>query len=119
MELVLTRPPPAATIPAMNPTGYKRVWTDQCEATEGIRASFGVEKALEYLIGEKLPTFLWYCKQDQQAVVELAAFITEIRRLFTSSEIDGYLVFLRRTKYRGHSGTGEERRRFARIRELL
>jgi hypothetical protein len=37
---------------------FHKIWIDQCAATEDIRESFGPEKALDYLIGEKLFTFL-------------------------------------------------------------
>ena len=32
-------------------------WVEQCEAAEGIEADYGTEKALGYLIGEKLLNF--------------------------------------------------------------
>jgi hypothetical protein len=33
---------------------FHKIWIDQCEATEGIREHFGLQNALDYLIGEKL-----------------------------------------------------------------
>ena len=37
---------------------FHKIWVDQCVATEGIRDHFGLESALDYLVGEKLFTFL-------------------------------------------------------------
>ena len=45
---------------------FHKIWIDQCAATEGIRERFGLEDALDYLIGEKLFTFLTASEQDPQ-----------------------------------------------------
>jgi hypothetical protein len=37
---------------------FHRIWVEQCEAAQGIREAFGLEKAIGYLIGEKLLNFL-------------------------------------------------------------
>ncbi len=34
------------------------MWTEQCDATTGIRNAFGTQQALNYLIGEKLLDFI-------------------------------------------------------------
>ena len=78
---------------------FHKIWTDQCAATEDIRESFGSEKALDYLIGEKLFTFLMASELDPEFAAEVPAFIEEIRRIFTSAEIRTYLDHLERTKY--------------------
>ena len=62
---------------------FHKIWIDQCAATEGIRERFGLEDALDYLIGEKLFTFLMASEQDRQFATELPAFVDEIRRIFT------------------------------------
>ena len=36
---------------------FHKIWIDQCAATEGIRDHFGLENALDNLIGEKLLMF--------------------------------------------------------------
>jgi hypothetical protein len=33
---------------------FHKIWQEQCEATRTIRERFGVENALDYLVGEKL-----------------------------------------------------------------
>jgi len=35
-----------------SPTDFHKVWIEQCAATEAIRERFGLENALDYLIGE-------------------------------------------------------------------
>ena|ERR1700733_5453525 len=78
---------------------FHKIWIDQCAATEDIRESFGPEKALDYLIGEKLFTFLMASEQDPEFAAEVPAFVDEIRRIFTTAEIRTYLGHLERTKF--------------------
>jgi hypothetical protein len=78
---------------------FHKVWIDQCAATEDIRESFGLKNALDYLIGEKLFTFLMASEQDAAFAAEVPAFIDQIRRIFTTEEIRAYLDRLERTKF--------------------
>ena len=80
-------------------TEYHKIWVEQCAATEDIRERFGLESALDYLIGEKLFSFVAASEQDPLFAQELADFVAEIRRLFTSAEIRAYLGHLERTKF--------------------
>jgi hypothetical protein len=36
---------------------FHKIWVQQCRATRGIKRRFGVESALDYLLGEKLLNF--------------------------------------------------------------
>jgi hypothetical protein len=78
---------------------FHKVWIDQCAPTEDIRESFGRGKALDYLIGEKLFTFLMASEQDPEFAAEVPAFVHEILRIFTAAEICAYLDHLERTKF--------------------
>lgn len=78
---------------------FHKIWMDQCEAAEGIRDHFGLENALEYLIGEKLFSFLMVSEQDADFAREIPAFVDEIRRIFTAAEIRDYLDHLERAKF--------------------
>ena len=78
---------------------FHKIWIDQCAATEDIRESFGPEKALDYLIGEKLLTFLRASEQEPEFATEVPAFVDEIRLIFTTAEIGTYLDHLERTKF--------------------
>ena len=82
-----------------SPIQSHKIWIDQCEATEGIRAHFGLENALDYLIGEKLFHFIQASEQHPEFAAELPAFLAEIERLFTPGEICDYLDHLEKTKY--------------------
>jgi len=78
---------------------FHKIWIEQCAATGGIRERFGLESALDYLIGEKIFSFVRAAEQDADFAAELPAFIAEIRRLFTAEEIRAYLNRLERTKF--------------------
>jgi len=80
-------------------TEFHKIWNEQCAATRDIREHFGLKTALDYLIGEKLFTFLMASEEDPEFAAELPAFIAEIRRLFTAGEIREYLDHLERTKF--------------------
>ena len=81
------------------PTEFHKIWIEQCAATEEIRDNFGVQSALDYLIGEKLFSFLHAAERDPLFAAEVPAFICEIRRLITEREIRNYLDRLEHTKY--------------------
>lgn len=78
---------------------FHKVWIDQCAAAEDIRESFGLKNALDYLIGEKLLTFLMVSEEDPKFAGEIPAFVHEIRRVFTTVQIRDYLAHLERTKF--------------------
>jgi hypothetical protein len=78
---------------------FHKIWIDQCEATEGIRERFGLQNALDYLIGEKLFHFVQVSEQRPEFAAELPAFVAEIRRVFMAAEIREYLDHLEKTKY--------------------
>ena len=78
---------------------FHKIWMEQCAATEGIRERFGLEDALDYLLGEKLFSFGMAAEQDPDFAAELPAFVAEIRRLFGAEQIREYLDHLEHTKY--------------------
>jgi hypothetical protein len=120
---------------------FHKIWIEQCAATEDIRQRFGVENALDYLIGEKLFSFLRASEQHPEFAAELPAFVAEIRRLFAAGEIHEYLDHLESTKFLAPSAPdlemddlddetedawlenpvlgAEELLRFSRLRQLL
>ena len=81
------------------PTAFHKIWIEQCAAAEDIHENFGLKNALNYLIGEKLFSFLHAAERDPLFAAEVPAFIGEIRRLFTAKEIRDYLDHLERTRY--------------------
>ena len=118
-------------------TEFHKIWIEQCAATEDIREQFGTKSALDYLIGEKIFTFVEAAEQDSEFAAELLAFVTAIQRLFSAEEIRAYLDHLERAKFLAHSESeieegdeeepwpansvlgAQELLRFSRIRQLL
>ena len=80
-------------------TEYHKIWIEQCAAAEDIRDRFGTKNALDYLIGEKLFTFVMASEQDSEFAAQLPAFVAAIQRLFSAEEIRAYLDHLERAKF--------------------
>lgn len=78
---------------------FHKIWIEQCTATEDIREQFGTKNALDYLIGEKLFSFVDAAERDSDFARELPAFVAAIQRLFPAEEIRAYLDHLERTKF--------------------
>ena len=78
---------------------FHKIWIEQCAATEDIREEFGVKDALDYLIGEKLFTFVDAAEKDSDFAAELPAFIAAIQRQFSAAVIREYLDHLERTRF--------------------
>jgi len=78
---------------------FHKIWIEQCTATEDIREQIGVKNALDYLIGEKLFTFVEAAEKDADFARELPAFVAAIQRLFSAEEIRAYLDQLERAKF--------------------
>ena len=85
----------------MSPSSVEshKIWIEQCAATEDIREQFGTKNALDYLIGEKLFSFVEAAERDSDFSAELPAFVAAIQRLFPTEEIRAYLDHLERTKF--------------------
>jgi hypothetical protein len=80
-------------------TTFHKIWIEQCAATEDIREQFGTRNALDYLIGEKLFSFVMAAEQDSEFAAELPAFVAAIQRLFPAEEIREYLDHLENRKF--------------------
>ena len=78
---------------------FHKIWIEQCAATEDIREQFGMNNALDYLIGEKLFHFVEAAEKDPDFARELPAFVAAIQRLFSAEEIRGYLDHLERARF--------------------
>jgi hypothetical protein len=86
---------------------FHEIWIDQCEAARDIRESFGPDKALGYLVGEKLINFLRAADQDPAFAGEVPRFVEEIQRIFDRAEIRTYLDTVRRVGALGHVASDE------------
>jgi hypothetical protein len=76
----------------MNARTAHDVWTEQCEAAQMIRARFGLKAAFDYLVGEKLISFVSAASRHPDFARELPRFISEVRRMFTPDEIRTHLA---------------------------
>jgi len=64
----------------MNARTAHDIWTEQCEAAQMIRARFGLKAAFDYLVGEKLITFVRAASRHPDFARELPRFISEVIR---------------------------------------
>jgi hypothetical protein len=69
-----------------------QVWIEQCEATQTIRARFGLKAAFDYLVGEKLLNFAGTAASHADFARELPRFVSEVRRMFTPEEVEAQLA---------------------------
>lgn len=83
-------------------TEFHKIWIEQCEGVHGIKENFGVQKALGYLIGEKLLNFIRTSDNDPLFAKELPKFVSEIKSIFQPLEIREYLENVRRVGVLGH-----------------
>ena len=75
---------------------FQDIWKEQCAAARTIRARHGILSALEYLIGEKLPTYAEMAVTRPEFARELPRFVAEVRDIFNADEIKHYLDHLER-----------------------
>jgi hypothetical protein len=62
---------------------FHKIWQEQCEATRAIRERFGVENALNYLVGKKLVNFAKAADQDSVLLPSSRAFKRQCGRSST------------------------------------
>ena len=87
---------------------FHKIWIAQCEAARDIREAYGREKALGYLIGEKLVDFVRAADRHPEFAEELPRFLAEIQQIFQPWELREYLDGIRRVGALGHVCTDEE-----------
>lgn len=74
-----------------NELEFRKIWIEQCEAAEAVRHQYGLLSALDYLIGEKLFSFVAVSEHRPEFAAELPHFVDQIRRIFTAQQIACYL----------------------------
>jgi hypothetical protein len=94
------------------PREFHKIWIDQCEAAEQIEADYGTEKALGYLIGEKLLNFLEVAEAKPEWRAEISDFIAKIKEIFKPWQIAEFFEESRRLGVWGHVADDEEHRLF-------
>jgi hypothetical protein len=75
-----------------------RIWIEQCDAAQTIKARFGLTAAFDYLVGEKLMSFASAASRHPDFARELPRFVSEVRRMFTPDEIGAQLAQIERSQ---------------------
>jgi hypothetical protein len=83
-------------------------WLEQCDAARRIKEQFGSEKALGYLLGEKLLNFLRTSDRRPELAADVPKFVDEIKTIFEPWEMREYLSGVRRIGATGHVLTEEQ-----------
>jgi hypothetical protein len=89
------------------PTEPHKIWIQQCEAAENIEGEYGIEKALGYLIGEKLLYHLEVAETKPEWRTEIPSFIAKIKEIFEPWQIAQFLETPRRLGALGHTADEE------------
>ena len=117
----------------MNVRKAHKIWIEQCEAAQTIKARFGLTAAFDYVVGEKLMNYASAALRHPDFARELPRFVSEVRRMFTPDEIGAHLAQIERAPnendidvleeddpLRESPAAAEERvRQFLLIKELL
>ena len=89
---------------------FHKIWIDQCKAAEQIEAEYGPEKAMGYLIGEKLLNFLDAAETRPEWRAEIPHFIAEIKSMFERWQLAQFFETPRRLGALGHVADDEGHR---------
>ena len=117
----------------MNIRKAHKIWIEQCEATQTIKARFGLTAAFDYVVGEKLMNYASAASRHPDFARELPQFVSEVRRMFAPDDIGAHLAQIERVldendidgleehdPLRESLTAGEDRvRKFLLIKELL
>ena len=76
----------------MNSREAHKIWIEQCEAAETVKAHFGLNAAFDYIVGEKLINFAEAASRHRDFAQELPRFISKVRRMFTPEEMTAQLT---------------------------
>jgi hypothetical protein len=87
---------------------FSDIWIEQCDAARVIREAWGTRKALGYLIGEKFLNHIRAADSDPSWAARLPLFATEIKRIFTTEELNVYFATTSRVGSVGHVATDEQ-----------
>jgi hypothetical protein len=82
----------------MNVRKVHKIWIEQCDAAQTIKARFGLTAAFDYLVGEKLMSFASAASRHPDFARELPRFVSEVRRMFTPDEVGTQLAQIERSQ---------------------
>jgi len=89
-------------------TEFHMIWIAQCELACATRTWWGTQKALGYLIGEKLVEFMRMAERAPEWREQLLMFVARSSGSLFPEEIRGYLDKIRRVGAAGHVLTDEQ-----------
>jgi len=81
---------------------FHETWCDQCAAALTIQEKFGLEKALGYLVGEKLLHHVEAAETRPAFARTLPDFVAAVREMFEPHVLLEYLDSVKRVGAQGH-----------------
>jgi hypothetical protein len=81
---------------------FSNIWIAQCDAARGIRDDWGTQKALGYLVGEKLLNYIHAADSDPSWEANVPKFAAEIRQILSDDELQAYFATATRIGVTGH-----------------
>ena len=75
-----------------------KIWIEQCEAAETVRARYGLNSAFDYIVAEKLMNFAEAACRHRDFAQELPRFISKVRTMFTPEEMTAQLTRIERER---------------------
>lgn len=88
--------------------GRPDLWPAQLDAARRIRAQYGVQKALGYLVGEKLVGWVRSTDRDPLLAGRLEAMARDVKRAFSEADLRGYFAGVTRVGVEGHVATVDQ-----------
>jgi ABC-type hemin transport system substrate-binding protein len=67
------------------------IWREQCDAAKIIARNQGAQRALAYLVGEKMFTYVAISRSEPNFAAELPKFGEAVREMFSADDIDIFL----------------------------
>lgn len=81
-------------------THNHKIWETHWQTAQRVRQFFGVDSALEYLVGEKLEIFANRSNHCRECARELPHFRTAVSIIFSDDELQAYLATVKPFKKR-------------------
>jgi len=83
------------------------IWKEQCAAAQRIESEYGTDKAMGYLIGEKLLTFLAVAENKPEWRNQIPHFVARIKEIFEPWQLADFFETPRRLGALGHTADEE------------
>lgn len=86
---------------------FQDIWAEQCEAARKVLADHGPLSALDYLVGEKLMTYVATAEQRPEFARELPKFVAKVREIFGTNAIAVYVAHMEKIYREGEQAARE------------